>query len=88
MNWSDRLKNVHRRSLRSTEKKLEGKVKELLEDTQIDEGRIASEIVIFADKICTDEEVVRLRSHVEHMKQPFSLMTVESDVSLISLHRR
>ena len=48
--------------------KLEGKVKELLEDTQIDEGRIASEIVIFADKICTDEEVVRLRSHVEHMK--------------------
>ena len=48
--------------------KLEGKVKELLEDTQIDEGRIASEIVIFADKICTDEEVVRLRSHIEHMK--------------------
>ena len=51
--------------------KLEGKVKELLEDTQIDEGRIASEIVIFADKICTDEEVVRLRSHVEHMKATF-----------------
>lgn len=48
--------------------KLEGKVKELLEDTQIDEGRIASEIVIFADKICTDEEVVRLRSHIEYMK--------------------
>ena len=54
--------------------KLEGKVKELLEDTQIDEGRIASEIVIFADKICTDEEVVRLRSHVEHMKA-----TLQSD---------
>ena len=56
--------------------KLEGKVKELLEDTQIDEGRIASEIVIFADKICTDEEVVRLRSHVEHMKA-----TLQSDDS-------
>ena len=41
--------------------KLEGKVKELLEDTQIDEGRIASEIVIFADKICTDEEDVYKR---------------------------
>ena len=54
--------------------KLEGKVKELLEDTQIDKGRIASEIVIFADKICTDEEVVRLRSHVEHMKA-----TLQSD---------
>ena len=56
--------------------KLEGKVKELLDDTQIDEGRIASEIVIFADKICTDEEVVRLRSHVEHMKS-----TLQSDES-------
>ena len=48
--------------------KLEAKVKELLEDAQIDEGRLAAEVVIFADKICTDEETVRLRSHIEHMK--------------------
>ena len=48
--------------------KLENKVKELLEDAQIDEGRLASEVVIFADKICTDEETVRLKSHIEHMK--------------------
>ena len=48
--------------------KLESKVKELLENTQIDESRIAAEVVIFADKICTDEETVRLRSHIEHMK--------------------
>lgn len=48
--------------------KLEDKVKELLCDTQIDEGRIAAEVVIYADKICTDEEVVRLRSHVEAMR--------------------
>ena len=49
--------------------KLENKVRELLADTQIEEGRIAAEVVIFADKICTDEEVVRLRSHVVHMKE-------------------
>lgn len=48
--------------------KLEEKVKELLEDTQIDDSRIAAEVVIFADKICTDEEVVRLKSHIGHMK--------------------
>lgn len=48
--------------------KLENKVKELLENTQLDESRIAAEVVIFADKICTDEETVRLRSHIEHMK--------------------
>ncbi len=48
--------------------KIEEKVKELLEDTQIDESRIATEIVIFSEKICTDEEVVRLRSHIEQVK--------------------
>lgn len=45
--------------------KLEDKVKELLEGSNVDEGRIAAEVVIFADKICTDEETVRLRSHIE-----------------------
>lgn len=48
--------------------KLETKVKELLADSQIEEGRIAAEVVLFADKICTDEETVRLRSHIQHMK--------------------
>lgn len=49
-------------------KKLEEKMKELLEDTQIEEGRIAAEVILFADKICTDEEVVRLKSHIRHMR--------------------
>ena len=53
-------------------KKLENKVKELLEDAQMAEGRIAAEVVIFADKICTDEEVVRLKSHIGHMKETFA----------------
>lgn len=49
--------------------RLEEKVKELLGDLQIDEGRIAAEVVIFSDKICTDEETVRLRSHIATMKE-------------------
>lgn len=48
--------------------KLEAKLSEVLESTQIDENRIATELVLFADRICTDEETVRLRSHIEHMK--------------------
>ena len=48
--------------------KLENKVLELLTDTQMDEGRIATEVTIFADKICVDEEIVRLKSHIEAMK--------------------
>ena len=58
--------------------KLENKVRELLFDTQIEEGRIAAEVVIFADKICTDEELVRLRSHVVHMKE--TLQSAESGI--------
>lgn len=49
-------------------KKLEEKVRELLGDTQMDEGRIAAEVVLYSDKICTDEETVRLKSHIESMK--------------------
>ena len=45
--------------------KLKAKVEELLGDTQIDEGRLAAEITIYADKICTDEELVRLKSHIQ-----------------------
>ncbi len=48
--------------------KLQTKIAELLQDAQIDEGRIATEVTLFADKICVDEEVVRLRSHVKGMK--------------------
>ena len=48
--------------------KLTNKMRELLEDTQIEENRIAAEVVLFADKICNDEETVRLRSHIKNMR--------------------
>lgn len=48
--------------------KLEAKVQDLLTDAQTDESRIAMEVTFFADKICVDEEIVRLRSHVEATK--------------------
>ena len=49
--------------------KLTAKVEELLGDAQMEEGRIAAEVILFADKICTDEETVRLRSHIESMRE-------------------
>ena len=69
------LKNVSYIEERSPEileeyrKKLTDKVKELLADTSVEEGRILTEVTIFADKICVDEETVRMRSHIEHMKR-------------------
>ena len=49
--------------------KITTKIKELLDDANIDESRIAQEVTIFADKICVDEELVRLDSHVKAMKE-------------------
>ncbi len=48
--------------------RLEDKVKELLADSQMEESRIASEVILYADKICTDEETVRLHSHIHSMQ--------------------
>ncbi|MCR5295498.1 MAG: YicC family protein [Lachnospiraceae bacterium] len=43
------------------------KVKELIGDREVDETQFASAIVAYADKVCTDEETVRLASHIEQM---------------------
>lgn len=52
--------------------KLTDKVKELLSDTKMDENRIATEVTIFADRICTDEETVRLKSHISSTEDTLS----------------
>lgn len=73
LNWLDeKVILVQERSpevVQAYREKLEGKVKELLQDSQMDESRIAAEVVLFSDKICNDEETVRLRSHIQGMKK-------------------
>jgi uncharacterized protein (TIGR00255 family) len=51
------------------EEKLRGKLGTLIEEGTVDEGRIAAEIILTADKLCTDEELVRLESHIKHMRE-------------------
>ena len=48
--------------------KLEQKVTELLGENPFDENKMAAEVILYADKICVDEETVRLRSHIDHAK--------------------
>lgn len=48
--------------------RIEQKIKELLEDTTIDEQRILTEVAIFADKVAVAEETVRLRSHIKQFE--------------------
>ncbi len=47
--------------------KLYNKLREVLENTNIDESRILTEAAIFADKVAVDEETVRLRSHIDQL---------------------
>ena len=47
--------------------RLYNKLKEVLENTNLDESRILTEAAIFADKVAVDEETVRLRSHLQQM---------------------
>lgn len=56
-------------TLAAYREKLEAKVAEILQDSQIEESRIAAETVIYADKICCDEETVRLKSHIKNMSR-------------------
>lgn len=56
------------RMLSEYRSRLEEKVRELLGDASIDESRILTEVTVFADKVCVDEEIVRLRSHIETTK--------------------
>lgn len=54
-------------------KRLTDKVYELLGGTKIDESVLATELIIYADKICVDEETVRLKSHMKNMKATLEL---------------
>ena len=48
---------------------LREKVKDLLSDVKVDETRLLMEVTLFADKVCIDEEIVRLTSHIETAKK-------------------
>ena len=52
--------------------RLEAKMAEVLQNTQIDQSRILTEAAIFADKVAVDEEIVRLRSHISQFREMFS----------------
>ena len=54
-------------------RKIMAKVEELLGKSEIDESTLATELVVYADKVCVDEETVRLRSHISNMKDTLSL---------------
>lgn len=61
------------RMLQEHRQKLLEKVQELLGDRKIDEGILATELIVYADKVCVDEETVRLRSHIDAMSETLDM---------------
>ena len=59
--------------LQEHRQKLLEKVQELLGDRKIDEGILATELIVYADKVCVDEETVRLRSHIDAMSEALDM---------------
>ena len=49
--------------------KLENRIKEILKNQEIDESRLAQEVVIYADKCSIEEEVTRLKSHISQFQE-------------------
>ena len=63
----EQVENGNAKTVIDYRARLEKKLREVLENKQIDESRILTEAAIFADKVAVDEETVRLRSHLEQM---------------------
>ncbi len=75
-NMADAVAYIEKRSpelVSEYRQKLYDKVNELLGNVVIDENRIATEVIIYADKICVDEETVRLKSHIDSTKSILSI---------------
>ncbi len=68
--WVDELINMSPSIVEEYRNRLYDKIRETLSDSGItaDEGRIVTEVAIYSDKICTDEEMVRLKSHIDAVR--------------------
>ena len=67
LGWIDFIEKRSPEVVDEYRNRLYAKVSELLGDTKIDQSILATEITVYADKICVDEETVRLRAHIKNM---------------------
>jgi uncharacterized protein (TIGR00255 family) len=65
----ERVEERSPQTVREHMQKVETRMRELLSTVTVDEQRLLTEAAIFADKIATAEETVRLRSHLDQLEQ-------------------
>lgn len=68
----DKIETLAPESIEAYKTRLSLKIKEALEDKEIDEQRLITEVAIFADKVDVGEETVRLKSHISQFKELLS----------------
>ena len=66
--YVERIDEIAPEIAKDYRKRLEGKLREL-EEVQVDEARLLTEVLIFSDKACIDEEITRLCSHIVQMRK-------------------
>ena len=65
----EKVEELSPKTVAEYKERLEKKIREVLENKDIDDQRIVTEVAIFADKVAVDEETVRLRTHIGHLKE-------------------
>lgn len=68
-NMINQVEELSPETVEAYRSRLYSKLKEVLEDKQIEEQRILTEAAIFADKVAVDEETVRLHSHFKQFRE-------------------
>lgn len=62
------VEEISPRTVAEYRKRLETRLNEILQSSDIDEARILTEAAIFADRVSVNEETVRLRSHISTLR--------------------
>ena len=68
----NRIEELSPQIVEDYRQKLTAKVQDILENRDIDEARIVQEVVIYADRVAVDEELVRLHSHIQAVRDILS----------------
>lgn len=72
LSLTDKVEERSPQIVKEYRERLYERLTEVLESTGIDENRIMTEAALFADKVCVDEEIVRLKTHITHMREALS----------------
>jgi uncharacterized protein (TIGR00255 family) len=70
--WIEDISRRKEEHLKKAQQALKDRIQSILRDLPADEGRLAQEMAVLADKLDITEEIVRVRSHIEQFRKFFA----------------